>query len=132
VLRRIGVIVLIGSIAGWLALGFVPYTRTVLGYLSAAETYPPPQLPAQPYPVHVHCVAILRSGNQLYVSTSFDTFTSNPCLKNLGWMRAGWAVGLFAMLAVTVFLLLAMRVHSIGVETDDSDEAEAVPTERTA
>ena len=113
--RRTWLILAAVVVVGWLALGFVPYTKTIPagpgGVFVKGIFYPTPPDSAMSVMLTIHCHGLLRSDPPT-VSTSMSTFKTSPCLSGLAAKRVEWATILAALLTGCALALVISRNRS--------------------
>ena len=108
--RRTWLILAAVVVVGWLALGFVPYTKTIPAE-PGNDSLPKEPVPTTPVMLTIHCHGLLRSDPPT-VSTSMSTFKTSPCLSGLAAKRVEWATILAALLTGCALALVISRNRS--------------------
>ena len=107
--RRTWLVLAAVAVVGWLALGFVPYTKIPAG--PGNDSYPKPPVATTPVMLTIHCHGLLRS-DPPNVFTSVSSFRSNPCLSGLAAKRTEWATILAALLTGCALAVVISRNRS--------------------
>jgi hypothetical protein len=97
-------------VVGWLALGFVPSTKTIPAG-PGNDSYPKEPVRTMPVMLSIHCHGLLRSDPPTVV-TSVSSFRSNPCLSGLAAKRVEWATILAALLTGCALAVVISRNRS--------------------
>ena len=108
--RRTWLILAAVAVLGWLALGFIPYTKTIPAE-PGNDSYPKEPVPTTPVMLTIPCHGLLRSDPPT-VSTSMSTFKTSPCLSGLAAKRVEWATILAALLTGCALALVISRNRS--------------------
>jgi len=96
--RRTWLILAAVVVVGWLALGIVPYTKTIwVSPNDPIQVFPPPDPTAKPVAMKIHCNGLLRS-DVPYIYPNSSTFSDNPCRSGLAAKRVEWATILATLL----------------------------------